>query len=166
VALSIIACVFRSTNRLVYELNQSGNANPETIIIPNDGGATPDLQTDALAGVQFGPPPIGGLSLYRLLRARNNGWGPLPAGALDQGQARALLLGWDQSNLVITNPLVQYATTRAQSLAGTDALAWSVDADVDAQGDPVLVVESNAFGSGFNRGLCLIEIELRLTLLG
>lgn len=161
-ALSIVACVWRSTNRLMYRINQGGNANPESITIPNAGGATPDLRTDALAGLQFGEAPIGGLSLYRLLRARITGWGPIPAGgpALTQDQGRALLLGWDENKLVITNPLVKYARTHIIGGVNTDALAWGIDVTINGSGDPNIVVESNAFGSGNNRGDCLIEITL------
>jgi hypothetical protein len=113
------------------------------VTIPNDAGATPDLRTDALTGMAEAPEgSIGGSQLLQIMRARLDGYGPLAAGALNQNQARALLMG--RTLLIAGNALaallIGRCYCRVQGRLGQ--AAWRLDANVDGQGDPVIEVRS------------------------
>lgn len=121
------ALVFQGHNQLRYLItaDEAGGA----FSIPNDAGATPDLQTDTLAG-----------PLKQIALARVNGIGTIAAGtALTQLQARALLLA-DSVAANVGGVNVPRATcslvNRTSPLAG--AAQASVDANVDGAGDPIV----------------------------
>lgn len=113
--------VFAGPNLLRYAITGDGAGGTATI--PNDGGASPDLLTDSTAG-----------PLKSIMRARLDGIGTIAPGALNQAQARALLLSDDAVS--VGNERVPRAITRITSRSA--AAAASVDADVDGQGDPVI----------------------------
>lgn len=99
------------------------------------GGATPDLYVDSTVdSTGAGAPPIS-----KPMRARLNGYGGVAAGALNQAQARALF-GLGAVGAVLTNYLVQ--RNRVDIVNRLGLIDWAVDANVDAQGDPVLEVRS------------------------
>jgi hypothetical protein len=101
--------------------------------IPNDGGASPDLLTDSLAG-----------PLKTIARARLDGIGVVPPGPLTQAQARAILLA-DGSAANVGNAKVRRAIVQLVSrddAGGTQELR--ADADVDAQGDPIITGRMSA----------------------
>jgi hypothetical protein len=99
--------------------------------IPNDAGGTPDLRTDSA--------PFNS-ALHRIMRARLEAYPPLPAGALTQAQARALLASDDAAGAVLTNQNISRCEIRVTGRTG--AVQWAVDANVDGQGDPVVEVRS------------------------
>ncbi len=117
-----------------YRLRYLATSDSEggTGTIPNDGGASPDLLTD-LANDPSGP-------LRAIVRARLDGIGIVAAGALSQGQARAALNSDNSTN--IGNDYVPRAILRVIPRSGVGT--WSVDANVDGQGDPVVAVISSA----------------------
>jgi hypothetical protein len=128
--------------RLRYLLTNDGvDSSPSdpdvdgSVTIPNDAGVTPDLRTDASPG-----------HLDRIINVRLNGYGPLPAGAITQAQARALLASQDAAGAVLTNDLVGRAVCEVQGRTGR--LTWAVDVDVDVQGDPVVIVRSSVGVAG------------------
>ncbi len=108
--------------------------------IPNDAGATPDLQTDILAAAGARGGPSGGLPLQAPIRARLDGIGPVAAGALNQAQARAILNSDDNALAVLTNQNVPRAQIRITPRLGV--IAWAADANVDGEGDPTVEVRS------------------------
>lgn len=118
-----------SPNRLIYKLVHTG---AEASNVPNAGGASPDLSTDALGPIK------------QIATARTNGYGAIPAGALTQAQARALLLS-------------DGASARAECIVTVSGraggAAWDIDANVDGEGDPILTATSSAAGT------CYIKIE-------
>lgn len=71
--------------------------------------------------------------------------------ALTQAQARALLLGDDSANAVLTNVFSPRATCHIVPRGGSGATtlgkpptrSWGVDANVDASGRPVLLVSAS-----------------------
>lgn len=125
--------IFNTKNQLAYLIVHDGGAG-DAVTIANDGGVSPDLQTDAEGGL-----------LKAMMTARVNGYGAFAAGALNQAQARALLLSNDPSNVFGTDNIA-----RARCfLTTTIGLAnWSVDANVDGGGDPTLVVTKAATAAG------------------
>lgn len=141
-----------SSFMLKYLLTQDGASTgspltDSTLVIPNSGGATPDLRTDALTGAGA----EGHSHLQEIIRARIDGYPPLAAGALTRAQARSLLNSDDNANAVLTNRNVQSARMhiypRSQGAAGFGVgaqagapVTWLCDADVDASGDPVVAV--------------------------
>jgi hypothetical protein len=145
----IFQLVDRGPHWLRYLATQDGVVNSPPAAadgfntIPNDAGATPDLRTDALTGMAEAPEgSIGGSGMLQIMRARLDGYGPLPAAALTQAQARALLAG--RSLGVPGNALGALLIGRcylhAQPRLGQ--AAWRLDANVDAQGDAVVEVRS------------------------
>lgn len=142
-------------------------------VIPNDGGPSPDLLTD-LANDPVGP-------LARIVRARLDGLGAVispPGTPLTQAQARALLLSDDPTNATLTNNTVPRALIVSQCSGrsfnpldpfdpGPPQLNWilsslvdfCLDANVDADGDPIVEVRS---GLGFP-GFAYIDIHERHT---
>lgn len=132
------ALVFAGHNMLRYLVTQDGAAGT-TLTITSDGSATPDLQTDSLAG------PIKNLS-----KAATAGYGNIAAGALTQAQARALWL----SDFTSSNPSAPSGKTGGQvptavcrwvDRTGATA-AFLVDANVSA-GVPILSITAQA-GAG------------------
>ena len=99
--------------------------------IPNDAGATADLQTDTLPFKS---------SLHDIMRARSTAYPPLAAAALTQAQARALLLSSDAAAAVLTNEKINRCVCYIPPRLGM--IAWGVDANVDGAGDPVIEVRS------------------------
>jgi len=146
------ALVEATPYRLRYLATQDGVISSPPVAadgfntIPNDGGASPDLRTDAVDGVSGvgvqGPSPA-----RNILRARLDGYGVVGPGALTQAQARALLNSHlPEVNLGPGNRLTVRAILRVQGRtsagANTNNYFWAVDANVDAQGDPVIEVRS------------------------
>jgi hypothetical protein len=132
--------------RLRY-LATTSATGPDGGIIPNNGGASPDLQTD-LANDPSGP-------LRACVNARRNGFGFVPAGTpLTQAQARAVLNTDNLKQVTIGNSPVTAITTR-QIVAPTTA-QWAVDIGVDGEGDPVVQVATVA-----GPGTCYIDIHCR-----
>ena len=134
------ALVLAKPHRLRYLVTQDGAAGT-TLTLPNTpgGGTTPNLSTDSV-----GLPAS--TTMWKLMRARVNGYGPIAAGALTQAQARALLLSNDPTNAVITNKNVLTAVCTITP-NGATATSWSVDANVDGEGDPVLAIVAPAAAS-------------------
>ncbi len=124
--------VYASPRHLRYLATNSGSPLGGTQTIPNDAGATPDLQTD-IATQASG-------NLQAIIRARITGIGTVVAGALTQGQARAILMA--DGTTSVGGVYVPRAVTTVQPRSGT--ATWVVDANVDGQGDPVVEVTSSA----------------------
>lgn len=136
-----VALVAAFPNKLRYLCTNAGSPLGGTATIPNDAGATPDLQTDT--GPFAGP-------LHRIARARATGIGTIAAGALTQAQARALLC--DDATTVVGNKNVPRARTRIYGRSG--ASVWAVDANVDGAGDPTIDIASSAVA-----GTAYLDIE-------
>ncbi|UCC72054.1 MAG: hypothetical protein JSV86_17050 [Gemmatimonadota bacterium] len=146
--MALTAALVESTPyRLRYLITSDGvvtsPSDPDVdalIVIPNDGGGTPDLQTDASPG-----------PLDQIINVRANGYGPIPAGAITQAQARALLASEDNvvAPVVLTNDLVGRAVCEVTGRTGR--LSWSCDANIDGQGDPTIEVRCTAgvVGTGY-----------------
>lgn len=100
------------------------------LTIPNDAGATPDLQTDTVG--------VAG-TVRNMILARLNGYGALPAGALNQAQARSIFAGDGSAAGNANVPRGQLLVTPRSGTA-----AWIVDANVDGGGDPTIVVTATA----------------------
>jgi hypothetical protein len=153
-----VTLVSATPERLLYRCNADGGA-PNTVTIPNAGGASPDLRTDALSATT---PGAGGSPMLALIRARLDGYGPLPAGvALTQAQARALLASDDPTRAVLVSPLIGRAVCRmTQRSAAVAELVgiWTVDVNVNGSGDPVVFVSY-----GFSVAVGLLEILYRHT---
>ena len=151
-----VGLIQASPHKLRY-LCTSDGTSPDSVTIANDGGGTPDLLTDIESVGAI--PGVSGLVLRGPIRARLDGFSNIPAGTvLNQAQARAILLSDDGAGgpLVVDGPLTVrtycYITPR-QNVAG---IFWAVDADVDGQGDPVVVVSVAGVGnSGDN---AIVEI--------
>lgn len=138
-----IALVAQFPNKLRYLLTNTGSPLGGAATLPNDAGATPDLQTDT--AVFNGP-------LFRIARARVNGIGTIAAATpLTQAQARAILE--DDNTVSVGNANVPRARLRLQPRTG--AAVWAADANVDGGGDPVIAVASTAVA-----GDCYLDIEV------
>jgi len=133
------ALVFAGHNMLRYLVTQDGAAGT-TLTITTDGSATPDLQTDSLAG------PIKNLS-----KTFTAGYGNFASGVQTQAKARALWL----SDFASANPSAPSGVTGGQvptavcrwvDRSGTTA-AFLVDANVDGSGKPILSISAQA-GAG------------------
>lgn len=118
--------VFAGNNRLRYLIEGDGEGGG-AVTIPNDGGVSPDLATDCLPG-----------ALKQIINARTTGIGTIAAGALTQAQARALLLS-DGVAANVGNAKVPRAICRLAERTDNGSPAM-VDADVDMDGDPVIIV--------------------------
>jgi len=126
-------------NRLVYLCTQDGVVSSPPVAadgfatLPNDGGATPDLDTDStLTAPDIDG--VGGLPIRRSITARTNGYGAVAAGALTQAQARALFCCGAVA-AVMTNHLVM--RNRTFITPRNVAFVWAADWNVDGGGDPV-----------------------------
>lgn len=133
-----VTLVEATSNRLRYLAVQDGAAGV-AFTIPNDAGVSPDLQTD-IAGAQGAAGP-----LTQIINVRTRGFPPLPAAAINQAQARALLASDDAAGAVLTNANV--GRCRLSVTPRDAAAAWGVDANVDGGGDPVIDVTSGAAAS-------------------
>ncbi len=145
------ALVEATPYRLRYLCTQDGAISSPPVAadgfntIPNDGGVTPDLLNDIASGA--GPSP-----LRAIIRARLDGF-PLtnsttpiiPAGALNQAQARAIMNSDDNASAVLTNDLVGRSVVEITPRTGT--ISWSTDVNVDGQGDPTIEVRSDVGGA-------------------
>jgi hypothetical protein len=116
--------------RLIYLLTNASTAGT-SLTIANDGGASPDLRTDANT--------VGG-PIAKVMNAGVTGIGTVAATAMTQAQARNLLLEDRASS--IGNELVPRCRTTIEGRSS--ATSWVVDANVDAQGDPILNVVTTA----------------------
>jgi hypothetical protein len=151
--MALTATLVESTaNRLRYLLE---NTSPPgtTVTIANDGGASPDLQTD-LATDPSGP-------LRKIIRARLDGIGTIAAGTpLTQAQARDILNS-DGGGASVGNNAVPRAICKVTPrAAGTTGVAnWAVDVDVDGDGDPVVVITTQ--DAGFGDGDAYLDIHVR-----
>lgn len=132
--MTVTAALISATKtQLAYLITHDGGAG-DAVTIPNDAGVSPDLQTDATGGI-----------LKAMMRARVNGYGAFAAAALTQAQARALLQSNDPTSVFGTSNIMRARTW----LTTTTGLAnWSVDANVDGGGDPVLAVTKAATAAG------------------
>ena len=119
--------VLQGHNTLRYLLTSDEQGGAVTI--PNDGGVSPDLRTDAIAG-----------PLREIARSRLDGIGILPPGARTQAQARAMLLA-DGAAANLGNNKVPRALCKLTARSGDVGF---IDANVDGQGDPVLVATLGA----------------------
>lgn len=122
------ALVFSSPNVLRYLL--TADAMGGAVTIPNDAGASPDLQTDASPG-----------PLKRMFQARLTGYGTIPAGALTQAQARSIVAG-DNTGASCGNSNIQRGKIQVVDRTGTTE--WIIDVNVDGAGDPVIAVTATA----------------------
>ena len=120
---------------LRYLCTADGQAGTD-LLIPNAGGVTPDLQTDAVGG-----------PLLALINANRDG---LPvtvtAGAMTQAQARALLNSDDAARAVLVNHLVGRAWCDLTIRSG--AVSWAVDVEVDGNFNPRIHVLTDAAAAG------------------
>jgi hypothetical protein len=134
--------IYAGHNRLRYFINATAGGG-EQVEIQSDGGATPDLQTDSLAG------PIKQISLVKA-----QGYGKIAAGGISStAEARALLLS--DGNASIVGPNNPTAITRFAQRTGV-AVPFVVDA-AQGSGDaatPSLYVTALAIGS------CELEISI------
>lgn len=128
-----LALVYQSPTHIRYLV--TADAMGGAVTLANDAGATPDLQTDTLAG-----------PLKAIATARANGIGTIPAGALTQAQARALLLADGSTNVGNANVPRAICTFTARAVGEAGCF---VDANVDGAGDPVLSVTAAANVVGY-----------------
>lgn len=146
-----LSLVYSRPDRLRYLCDQDGVISSPPVAadglatLANDGGATPDLQTDMLlAGALAG---VSGLPLLALINAGRNGFGPIAAGGLTQAQARAIFMSDDAAGAVLTNNQVLRAvcgiTPRNGGGVPIGSIQWAVDVNVDGQGDPVIEIRSS-----------------------
>ena len=135
--------VKQSANWLRYLITNDGSGAPA--VITTTGAASPDLLTDSLAG------PI-----KNLAKAFSQGFGQFAAGALTQAQARALWLS-DWTGLA-SDPGNENTTTARCRITprGTVGCNWTVDANVDGSGNPVLNISEDQQAAG----TCYLDVEI------
>lgn len=136
------ALTFTGHNRLRYVI--SSTANGESINLEADGGATPDMLTDSLAG-----------PLKQIFLVKAQGYGVIAAGGITtQAQARGLLLS-DRAGLSWGVNMRSALTTVTPRTGGN---GWLVDA-VRGPSDtatPGLVITNVSGGAAS----CIVDIEL------
>lgn len=125
--------VFAGHNTLRYLLTEDGTGGKWEI--PNSGGASPDLQTDTLAG-----------PLKALATAKANGIGIVPAGGVTGAQAKAMFMAKDPSTQ-IGNANITVATATVTKRSG--AATWVVDATVVAGNAVVYGGATAALGDAY-----------------
>lgn len=125
------ALVFAGANNLRYLVTASGAGSGT---LPSSGGATPDFQTDTLAG-----------PLKAIAKAQANGYGTVAAGAITQAQAQAMLLA-DGSAANIGNANIVRARSFITPIS--TGVSWAVDANQTA-GNPTVVVSADAAGTSY-----------------
>jgi hypothetical protein len=121
-------------NRLRYLL-ASNTTGGTTLDITTTGAASPDLKTDSL----YGPVKVCALAF-------TDGLGKLAAGALTQAQARAIWMA-QSSDTVLGNSKVPRCLPRLTIRDG--AAVWTVDANVDGSGHPVVHVTATDIGDAY-----------------
>jgi hypothetical protein len=162
--MTITAALLSATPlRLLYQLTRDTGVG-STFNLPNAGGVSPDLRTDALAGATGGPMSgAGGSPMLAIMRARLDGFGPLPAAALTQAQARALLQSDDPTRVVLVSRYIGRCVCRITSRGATAAAdmntQWLVDANVDGDGDPILNIGAET--GGVTAEIAILEIIFR-----
>ena len=133
-----LVCAF--ANRLRY-LITSDDGPGVTLEIPTTGGATADLLTDSVQG------PI-----KKLAKVVSDGFASFAAGVQTQAKARALWLSdWSGADPAPGDPagknsLVTTAISRITPREGE--IEWSVDADVDGDGNPLLLIGASTDAAG------------------
>jgi hypothetical protein len=129
--------VERGHNRLRYLIIDDGGEGSLTMNIPSTGGASPDLLTDSLYG------PVRTCAL-----AFNNGLGKLPPGPKSQSDAQDIWLA-DDSDFDLGNGKVPRCLCVLTVRSG--AIQWTVNANVDGGGHPLLTVghASSSVGSAY-----------------
>lgn len=133
-----IAVVFAGKNRLRY-LCTTAAVGVDAGTITTTGAATPDVQTDSTGG-----------ALETIAKCPAQGYGPFPAGALVQAEARQLWLS--DRDPATANPAPNIGpqgapeTAMARLTRRTGTHTWRVDANVDGSGNPTIVV--TAIGDG------------------
>lgn len=137
------AVVFAGKNRLRYLLSTESTGT-DTGTITTTGAATPDIATDTTGG-----------PLEELAKAFITGYGTIPAGAMNQVEARAL---WASSRVLLNYPggvtplnvsgppLTAMCQLAPRTTAGL--IGWSVDQNVDGSGHPTITLQSVAVGAG------------------
>ena len=128
------ALVEQGNNRLRY-LVTSTSTSSDSVTITTTGAATPDLLTDS----KYGPIKV-------IANAFTAGLGILAAGVMTQAQARAMWLA-DNSDTVLGNVNVPRALPRLTVRTGTGA--WSIDANVDGGGHPIVQVTTDDVGTAY-----------------
>jgi hypothetical protein len=126
------ALVGQFNNHLRYLV--TADAAGGALTIGSSGGATPDLQTDSLAG------PIKVIS-----KVQTTGLGTVAAGAITQAQARAFLLSDDSTSVGSSD----VPRTIARFTPRTGTTTWLLDAN-QSGGNPALVITASAAaGTGY-----------------
>jgi hypothetical protein len=151
--MALTATLVEATAHRLRYLLENTSPPGTTITIPNDGGPSPDLQSD-LATDPSGP-------LRQIVRARLDGIGTIAAGTpLTQAQARDIMNS-DGSGASVGGVTVPRAictiTPRTPGLGGV--ANWGVDVNVDGDGDPVVVVTTQDVG--FSEGEAYLDIHVR-----
>jgi hypothetical protein len=118
---AIPTLVYAGHNNLRYLLTEDGTGGKW--LVPNTGGASPDLQTDTLAG-----------PLKAIATAKANGIGIIAPGGVTGAQAQALLLAKNAASLV-GNANITVAVSLVTPLTGVTK--WLVEA-TEIAGNPVL----------------------------
>jgi hypothetical protein len=162
-----LSLVYTRPDRLRYLCDQDGVissppvAADGLVVLPNDAGVTPDLQTDIATAAQVAG--VSGTPLRALIRAGIDGFGPIAAGGLTQAQARALFMSDDAAGAVLTNKQVLRAvcsiTPRNGAGVPLGSIQWAVDVNVDGEGDPVIEVRSSVGEAA----AAFLDIHLRHT---
>jgi hypothetical protein len=132
--------VYQGHNNLRYKITTEGGrtAPGGTVTIPSTGGATPDLQTDALAG------PI-----HEIARAGVDGIGTVAPLALTQAECRDILVADDTGASVGSR---QAPRARLQ-LAPRSAAGFSVDVNVDGSANPEIII------TGTEDGVTYLDVD-------
>jgi hypothetical protein len=118
--------VFVGNRRLRYLIEAT--EGPASVTITTIGGASPDLLVDTVAG-----------PLKRIVRAGLDGYGSVPVGYMAPEHARALLLGG----------VVGLPTARATIARRSGFATFAIDASVDDQGRPLLIVYTSGAGAAY-----------------
>lgn len=157
---------------LLLASTASATASPAlALTIGNAANAvTPDLRTDALTGRVNG----GGVysPLLAIMRARIDGYLPsgFAAAALTQAQARSLLASEAAGAFLLDDPHeisaemdIYCRGVQGIGAGGVAGRVWSIDASVDASGDPVAVIRA-ASGLGQASSRAMLTIRCRHTI--
>ena len=123
-------------NHLRYLLTETGAGGTATIT--SSGAATPDLQTDSLAG------PI-----KRISKVQSTGLGSVAAGAITQAQSRAFLM----SDATVSVGNADVPRTIIRLTPRTGLTVWFVDCN-QSGGDPTIVATASAVA-----GTAYLDIE-------
>jgi hypothetical protein len=146
----VAALVYAGHNRLRYLITST--AGGETIDLEGDGGATPDMLTDALAG-----------PLRQILLVKTQGYGPIAAGGLaTDAQASGLLQSDLAADAVFANyitgaRILPTAITRVEQRTGTPR-AWTFVAVRGPSDTATLGLTFTNTSSG--AASCYVDIEV------